>query len=131
MEDGVGQQRGVLDVPQDKGLYSFRNEHDACGVGMVANLDNRAEHAIIENGLTVLKRLMHRGAAGGDPETGDGAGLLFSIPDKFFRKVLKKTKLPPVGQYGVAVVVTLRADIGGAMLCGAVELADVGQQLSK
>ena len=104
MEDGVGQQRGVLDVPQDRGLYSFRNEHDACGVGMVANLDNKAEHAIIENGLTVLKRLMHRGAAGGDPETGDGAGLLFSIPDKFFRKVLKKTKLPPVGQYGVAVV---------------------------
>ncbi len=103
MQDGQAQKRALLDLPQDRGLYSFKNEHDACGVGLVANIDNRAEHAIIEKGVAVLKRLMHRGAAGGDPETGDGAGLLFSIPDKFFRKVLK-TKLPAVGQYGVAML---------------------------
>ncbi len=103
MEDAQARQRALLDLPQDRGLYSFKNEHDACGVGLVANLDNRSEHKIIQNGLTVLKRLMHRGAAGGDPETGDGAGLLFSIPDKFFRKVLKQ-KLPAVGQYGVAMI---------------------------
>ena len=103
MQDARARQRALLDFPQDQGLYSFRNEHDACGVGLVAHLDNQASHAIIANGLTVLKRLMHRGAAGGDPETGDGAGLLFAIPDKFFRKQLG-AKLPAPGRYGVAMV---------------------------
>jgi len=103
MQDARARQRALLDLPQDQGLYSFRNEHDACGVGLVAHLDNQASHAIIANGLTVLKRLMHRGAAGGDPETGDGAGLLFAIPDKFFRKHLG-AKLPAKGRYGVAMV---------------------------
>ena len=103
MQDARARQRALLDLPQDQGLYSFRNEHDACGVGLVAHLDNQASHAIIANGLTVLKRLMHRGAAGGDPETGDGAGLLFAIPDKFFRKQLG-AKLPAPGRYGVAMV---------------------------
>ena len=65
MQDARARQRALLDLPQDQGLYSFRNEHDACGVGLVAHLDNQASHAIIANGLTVLKRLMHRGAAGG------------------------------------------------------------------
>ena len=103
MQDAGARQRALLDLPQDQGLYSFRNEHDACGVGLVAHLDNRASHAIIANGLTVLKRLMHRGAAGGDPETGDGAGLLFAVPDKFFRKHLG-ARLPAKGRYGVAMV---------------------------
>lgn len=92
-----------LRLPVDQGLYSFRNEHDACGVGMVANLNNQADHGIIEKGVTVLKRLMHRGASGGDPETGDGAGILFTIPDAFFRRVLP-VKLPAVGKYGVAMI---------------------------
>ncbi len=92
-----------LDVPQDNGLYSFQNEHDACGVGMVANLNNQADHKIIEQGITVLKRLMHRGAAGGDPETGDGAGILFTIPDAFFRRVVP-IDLPEPGKYGVIMV---------------------------
>ncbi|MDO5552355.1 MAG: glutamate synthase large subunit [Planctomycetia bacterium] len=93
----------TLRLPQDKGLYSFANEHDACGVGMVATLTNQPDHRIIENGLTVLRRLMHRGAAGGDPETGDGAGILFAIPDAFFRDVLP-IPLPPAGQYAVAMI---------------------------
>ena len=67
-------------------LYDPMNEHDACGVGLVANINNVASHQIVLQGITVLKRLMHRGAAGGDPETGDGAGLLLSMPHKFFRK---------------------------------------------
>ena len=54
-------------------LYDPMNEHDACGVGLVANINNVASHQIVLQGITVLKRLMHRGAAGGDPETGDGA----------------------------------------------------------
>ncbi|MDO4550281.1 MAG: glutamate synthase large subunit [Planctomycetia bacterium] len=89
--------------PADTGLYSSKNEHDACGVGMVANLNNIAQHQIIEMSLTVLKRLMHRGAAGGDPETGDGAGILFSIPDIFFRRVLP-ISLPEKGRYAVAMI---------------------------
>ena len=88
--------------PQDTGLYRFANEHDACGVGLVADLNNRASHHIIEAGLTVLKRLMHRGAAGGDPETGDGAGILTAIPDAFFRRLYPS--LPPQGKYGIAML---------------------------
>ncbi len=71
-----------------RGLYRREYEHDACGVGMVANLSGEASHEIVVNGLTVLKRLMHRGATGNDPETGDGAGLLMKIPHEFFRKKL-------------------------------------------
>ena len=80
-------------------LYPM-NEHDACGVGLVANINNVASHQIVLQGITVLKRLMHRGAAGGDPETGDGAGLLLSMPHKFFRKV--NPGLP--ARYGVAML---------------------------
>ena len=92
--------------PADFGLYRFENEHDACGVGMIARLDDRATHDIIEKGIGILKRLMHRGAAGGDPLTGDGAGLLFAIPDRFFRAALKKQKvsLPSPGRYAVAMI---------------------------
>ncbi len=96
------EERPVYPVP-DFGLYSFRNEHDACGVGLVANLKNKAEHRIVEMGLTVLKRLMHRGAAGEDPETGDGAGILTALPDRFFRKTASVT-LPEKGFYGVMMV---------------------------
>ncbi len=86
----------------DQGLYSFANEHDACGVGVVADLNGVPSHRIVEMGLTVLKRLMHRGASGGDPETGDGAGLLLSIPDRFFKNVMPE--LPERGAYGVAMI---------------------------
>ena len=71
------------------GLYRREYEHDACGVGMVANLLGEASHDIVEKGMTILKRLMHRGATGNDPETGDGAGLLMKIPRQFFKKVLQ------------------------------------------
>ena len=73
---------------EQQGLYRSEYEHDACGVGMVANLSGEASHDIVEKGMTILKRLMHRGATGNDPETGDGAGLLMKIPHGFFRKVI-------------------------------------------
>ena len=78
------------------GLYRSAYEHDACGVGMVANLSGEANHDIVNKGMTILKRLMHRGATGNDPETGDGAGLLMRIPHGFFKKVLGKslTRIP-------------------------------------
>jgi glutamate synthase (NADPH/NADH) large chain len=96
--------RGFSPAPlPDAGLYSFANEHDACGVGLVADLSNQPSHRTVVTGLTVLKRLMHRGAAGGDPDTGDGAGLLVGMPDEFFRGIFGE-KLPPCGQYGVAMI---------------------------
>ena len=87
---------------RQRGLYRPEYEHDACGVGLVASLDNVPSRTIVESGLTVLKRLMHRGATGNDPRTGDGAGLLLRIPDPFFRKVVPG--LPPAGHYGIAMV---------------------------
>ena len=98
------QQRGFAAPPvADSGLYSFANEHDACGVGLVADLNNRPSHRIVEMGLTVLKRLMHRGASGGDPNTGDGAGLLLALPHEFFRREMGDA-LPEPGCYGVAMI---------------------------
>ena len=89
--------------PENIGLYDSQYEKDACGVGLIADLKNIPTHNTVENGITILKNLMHRGATGGDPETGDGAGILVSIPDEFFRKVVKE-KLPEYGKYAVAVV---------------------------
>ena len=73
-----------------QGLYRSEFEHDNCGVGMVANLSGEASHEIVVNGVTILKRLLHRGATGNDPETGDGAGLLLNIPQGFFRKKIEE-----------------------------------------
>ncbi len=89
-----------------EGLYKGRYEHDSCGVGFVANIDGHKDHAVIENGLKVIQNLMHRGAVGGDQKTGDGAGLLFQLPDLFFRKICgeKEIELPPEGNYGVGMV---------------------------
>lgn len=89
--------------PKNIGLYNSQYEKDACGVGLIADLKNKPTHQTVENGITILKNLMHRGATGGDPETGDGAGILTSMPDEFFRKELKE-KLPEFGKYAVAVI---------------------------
>ena len=89
-----------------QGLYDPFFEHDACGVGFVANIDGRRSHAIIEQGLTVLRNLTHRGACGCDPETGDGAGILLQVPDAFLRKACAAIdiELPVAGAYGVGLV---------------------------
>ena len=67
-------------TPEAQGLYDPRNEHDACGVGFVADVKGRKSHTIIEEGLEILLKLDHRGAVGADPLLGDGAGLLMQIP---------------------------------------------------
>ncbi len=89
--------------PTAHGLYDPANEHDACGVGFVADIKGRKSHAIIEQGLTILERLTHRGAVGADPLAGDGAGILIQLPDPFLREV-SGLNLPPPGEYGVGVV---------------------------
>ena len=92
--------------PRLQGLYDPAYEHDACGVGFIANIKAKKSHAIVEHGLQILKNLTHRGAVGADPLAGDGAGILLQIPDKFFREEMaqKGVKLPPLGQYGVGMV---------------------------
>jgi len=87
-------------------LYDPRWEHDACGIGAVANISGRRDHAIIEYGNEVLLNLMHRGAAGSDESTGDGAGILFQIPHEFFAEEVSRLRfrLPERKRYGVAMV---------------------------
>ena len=74
----------MLYYPENQGLYSARNEHDACGIGAVVNINGRPDHSIIEYSKELLLNLHHRGAAGADETTGDGAGILFQIPHEFF-----------------------------------------------
>ena len=87
-------------------MYDSSREHDACGVGFLVNINGEKTHSIISGGVNVLKNLLHRGATGADNETGDGAGLQFQIPDRFFRTICseKRWKLPEPGHYGVGMV---------------------------
>ena len=88
--------------PDDIGLYRGENEHDACGVAMVATMRGSAGHDIIEHALTALRNLDHRGATGADPLVGDGAGILSQVPDAFLREVVDFT-LPGAGAYAVGL----------------------------
>ena len=98
--------RIVSGLPEPQGLYHPNQEHDACGIGMVANIKGEKSHDIIEKGIQILINLTHRGACGCDPETGDGAGLLIQIPHQFFAREATKIgfTLPPAGEYGVGMV---------------------------
>ena len=86
------------------GLYDPRNEHDACGVGMVAHIRGDKSHSIVSRALEILGNLDHRGAVGADPLLGDGAGILLQVPDPLFRNWAQGEgiDLPPPGEYGVA-----------------------------
>ncbi len=88
--------------PEAAGLYDPRFEHDACGVAMVARLDNSPTHEVVQRALEALDNLEHRGAEGADVKTGDGAGILTQIPHEFLRASVD-FELPEPGQYGVAV----------------------------
>ena len=90
-------------LPAKQGLYDPRNEHDACGVGFVADIKGRKSHKIVQQGLGILERLTHRGAVGADPRAGDGAGILVQMPDAFFRAVVDFT-LPEFGSYAVGML---------------------------
>ena len=95
-----------LKTPSPQGLYHPRHEHDACGMGLVASIRGEKSHDIIRKGLEVLINLTHRGAAGCDPETGDGAGILIQIPHAFFVSECADLgmTLPESGAYAVAMV---------------------------
>ena len=90
---------------QAQGLYRASHERDACGIGFVAEVKGRKSHEIITQGLDVLVKLTHRAGCGADGKTGDGAGLLFQIPDDFFRTDLKARgiEFPAPTEYGVGM----------------------------
>ena len=92
--------------PEKQGLYDPKNEHDACGVGFIAHIRGEKSHSIVEQGLTILHNLNHRGAVGADPLAGDGAGILIQIPHALFQEEMAKqgVSLPLPGQYGVGMV---------------------------
>ncbi len=106
-EDNVDYQaRSPYLPPLRQGLYDPANEHDACGLGFIAHIKGAKSHAIITQGLQILKNLTHRGATGADPLQGDGAGILIQMPDAFLRRACGRQglTLPAVGQYGVGMV---------------------------
>ena len=89
-------------TPIANGLYDPANEHDACGVAMVATLNKLPTHQIVSQALTALRNLEHRGASGAEPDSGDGAGILIQIPDKFYRSVVS-FELPPITEYATGI----------------------------
>ncbi|MDQ0944206.1 glutamate synthase large subunit [Streptomyces sp. V1I1] len=100
--------------PAPQGMYDPRNEHDACGVGFVATLTGVASHELVEQALTVLRNLEHRGATGSEPDSGDGAGILLQVPDAFLREV-GDFELPEAGSYAVGIAFLPADDSTGAV----------------
>src|SRR5271170_3869709 len=93
-------------LPKAQGLYRPENEHDACGLGFVANIEGQKSHDIVLKGIQILVNLTHRGACGCDPQTGDGAGILIQIPHAFFQRECATLgfTLPPPGEYGMGMI---------------------------
>src|ERR1700722_10260650 len=116
--------------PRAVGLYDPRFEHDACGVGMVARLDNEPTHEVVTLAIGALENLEHRGASGADPTTGDGAGILMQMPDELLRAAVD-FELPELGRYGVLMCFLPLADAPRKRLMEQLEqtVLEEGQQL--
>ncbi len=136
----MDQSTGYVHTPMDRdappgpqGLYDPAFEHDACGVGFVVHVKGVRSHAIVSQALQVLVNLLHRGACGCEVNTGDGAGILIQIPDKFLRKEMRRVgvSLPPEGEYGVGLLFLPREAAARAAVEAAVEVivAEEGQTL--
>ncbi len=96
----------INNIPSSQGLYDPCYEHDACGVGFVVDIKGRQSHQIVENAVTILKNLIHRGACGCEENTGDGVGMLIQMPHKFFTRICHELNiaLPEYGHYGAGMV---------------------------
>ena len=118
--------------PQPQGLYSPAFEHDACGIGMLVNIHGQRSHGIVTQALNVLTNLAHRGGAGAEPDTGDGAGILTQLPHTFFEKEcrLNGIVLPAPGCYGVGMLFVSQDDTRRAGVEAAFEqiVREAGQQ---
>jgi glutamate synthase (NADPH) large chain len=116
-------------LPEAQGMYRPQDEHDACGLGFVANIEGQKSHDIVLKGIQILVNLTHRGACGCDPETGDGAGILIQIPHTFFERECASLgfTLPPPGEYGVGMVF-LPVDPQDRILCEGIVEKTVREQ---
>jgi len=99
-------------LPPPQGLYDPTLDKDSCGVGFIADIKGRKSHALVQDALTIVQNLEHRGAVGADPRAGDGAGILVQIPHKFFAKQAAEIgfELPEPGQYAVGALFMPRDD---------------------
>src|SRR5262245_36040364 len=120
-------------MSESQGLYDPSHEHDACGVGFVVDIKGRKSHTIVRQGLLVLINLLHRGACGCEPNTGDGAGILLQVPDKFLRKACGRLGIPLPGpkDYGVGCVFLPRDAVQREKVRGLIAtiVAEEGQRL--
>lgn len=94
------------EYPKAQGLYDPEQEHEACGIGMIANINGEKSHSIVQNAVNILCNLEHRGGQSSDTSTGDGAGILTQIPHRFFKKQCEKEgiNLPEEGRYGIGMI---------------------------
>lgn len=117
-------------LPPKQGLYDPGREHDACGVGFIADIKGGKSHGIVADGLEILNNLSHRGAVGADPMAGDGAGMLLQLSDRFFESETR-FDLPAVGDYGIGMIFMPRTRSGLAEAAGVVEryILDEGQRV--
>jgi len=106
--------------PAPQGLYDPANEHDACGVAFVVDLEGRPSRSIVDKGIAALNHLEHRGASGAEANTGDGAGILLQVPDRFLREVTG-IDLPPAGAYATGLAFLPRNSVAAADAANAVD----------
>ncbi len=106
LSDARGKGRALVGAPPKQGLYDPWFEHEACGVGFVVDIKGRKSHKILQQAIQVLRNLDHRGAAGSEPNTGDGAGVLMQIPHAFLKDACQKVRiaLPGPSEYGCGLV---------------------------
>src|SRR5262249_47647980 len=118
-------------LPDPRGLYDPSFEHDACGVGFVAHVGGAASHDIVSRAIEALVRLGHRGGAGADPDSGDGAGIMIQIPDAVLREEASRSTiaLPARGAYAVGSIFLSRDDAARAMQVAALEQAATARGL--
>ena len=106
-------------IRKEQGLYLSSNEHDACGIGMVVNIHGTKSHSLVDQALTVLENMRHRGAEGADKKTGDGAGILVQIPHEFI--LLQGIAVPERGRYGTGLVFLPKDETRRAQLTSIIE----------
>lgn len=110
-------------LPRRQGLYDPANEKDACGVGLLANIHGIKSHQLVEKGLQVLEHMVHRGAEGADPKTGDGAGIMVQIPHEFI--LLQGIAVPEKGRYGTGLVFLPKDEDSQEIIFGIMERAAI------
>ncbi|MFG0296662.1 MAG: glutamate synthase subunit alpha, partial [Maioricimonas sp. JB045] len=125
---------GLTRFPEPHGLYSPDNEHDSCGVGFVAHIKGQASHQIVLDADRILRHMTHRGACGCEENTGDGAGMLTALPDRFLRKVAQNElgiTLPEKGKYGAGLIFLPQDDAAREEFKGIINelIAAQGQKL--